>query len=37
MKKWKYEIKGLSIQLRELINESDSDYSDCIKILKIWI
>ena len=34
MKKWKYEVKGLSIQLRELINESNSDYSDCIKILK---
>ena len=34
MKKWNYEVKGLSIQLRELINESNSDYSDCIKILE---
>ena len=34
MKKWKYEVKGLSVQLRELINESNSDYSDCVKILK---
>ena len=34
MKKWKYEVKGLSIQLRELINESNSDYSDCVKILE---
>ena len=34
MKKWNYEVKGLSIQLRELINESNSDYSDCVKILE---
>ena len=34
MKKWKYEVKGLSVQLRELINESNSDYSDCVKILE---
>ncbi len=34
MKKWNYEVKSLSIQLRELINESDSDYSDCVKILE---
>lgn len=34
MRKWKYEVKGRSIQLRELINESNSDYSDCIKILE---
>ena len=34
MKKWKYEVKDLSIQLRELINESNSDYSDCVKILE---
>ena len=34
MKKWKYEVKGLSIQLRELINENSSDYSDCVKILE---
>lgn len=34
MKKWKYEVKDLSVQLRELINESNSDYSDCAKILK---
>lgn len=34
MKKWKYEVKSLSIQLRELINESNSDYSDCVKILE---
>lgn len=34
MKKWKYEVKNLSVQLRELINESNSDYSDCVKILK---
>ena len=30
MKKWNYEVKGLSIQLRELINESNSDFSDCV-------
>ena len=34
MKKWKYEVKDLSVQLRELINESNSDYSDCVKILE---
>lgn len=34
MKKWNYEVKSLSIQLRELINESNSDYSDCVKILE---
>lgn len=34
MKKWNYEVKGLSIQLRELINESNSNYSDCVKILE---
>ena len=34
MKKWNYEVKDLSIQLRELINENNSDYSDCIKILE---
>lgn len=34
MKKWKYEVKILSIQLRELINENSSDYSDCVKILE---
>ena len=34
MKKWKYEVKNLSVQLRELINESNSDYSDCVKILE---
>lgn len=34
MKKWNYEVKGLSVQLRELINESNSDYSDCVKILE---
>ena len=34
MKKWNYEVKDLSIQLRELINESNSDYSDCVKILE---
>lgn len=34
MKKWKYEVKGLSLQLRELINESNSNYSDCVKILE---
>ena len=34
MKKWNYEVKGLSIQLRELINESNSDYSDRVKILE---
>ena len=34
MKRWKYEVKDLSIQLRELINESNSDYSDCVKILE---
>ena len=34
MKRWKYEVKGLSVQLRELINESNSDYSDCVKILE---
>lgn len=34
MKKWNYEVKGLSIQLRGLINENSSDYSDCVKILE---
>lgn len=34
MKKWKYEVKILSVQLRELINESNSDYFDCVKILE---
>lgn len=34
MKKWNYEVKSLSIQLRELINESNSNYSDCVKILE---
>ena len=34
MKKWKYEVKNLSVQLRGLINESNSDYSDCVKILE---
>lgn len=34
MKKWNYEVKDLSVQLRELINESNSDYSDCVKILE---
>ena len=34
MKKWNYEVKGLSLQLRGLINESSSDYSDCVKILE---
>ena len=34
MKKWKYEVKSLSVQFRELINESNSDYSDCVKILE---
>ena len=34
MKRWKYEVKDLSVQLRELINESSSDYSDCVKILE---
>lgn len=34
MKTWQYEVKDLSVQLRELINESNSDYSDCVKILE---
>ena len=34
MKKWNYEVKDLAVQLRELINESNSDYSDCVKILE---
>ena len=34
MKKWKYEVKSLSVQLRELINESNSDYSNCVEILE---